>query len=120
MVLAGIAGVHSSCRPGTLQPGVVVAMGRLDFFTACAWSSTTSTFSAQSSLDWSTNALDGSRRVAQNDEADVVVSTCAFNPAFEFHRLVGVLTFLHIAYPRGLDHALTKETQSPCLCECLP
>ena len=60
------------------------------------------------------------RRVAQNDEADVVVSTCAFNPAFEFHRLVGVLTFLHIAYPRGLDHALTKETQSPCLCECLP
>ena len=66
------------------------------------------------------NALNRAGRVAQNDEAQVVVSTRPFDPTHEFDRLTVVLAVLHIAYPSGLDHALTAQTHRTGLCICLP
>ena len=66
------------------------------------------------------NTLNGSCGIPKNNEPDVVVSTAPFHPAFQFNRLVCVLSVLHIADPCGLDHALTKNLHRFSLCECLP
>ena len=66
------------------------------------------------------DALNGSSRVSQDDESDVIVASGSLDPTFQLNLLAIVLALLHIAYPCGLDHALTIVSHPPCLCECLP
>ena len=66
------------------------------------------------------DALDGARRVSQDDKPQVVVSPGALDPSHKFDRLTGVLAVLHVTYPCGLDHALTAQTHWTGLCICLP
>ena len=66
------------------------------------------------------DALDGARRVSQDDKPQVVVSPGPLDPSHEFDRLTGVLAVLHVTYPCCLDHALTARTHWTGLCICLP
>ena len=53
-------------------------------------------------------------------QSGVVAASLSLDPALQFNLFAVKMTLLHIADPCGLDHALTKVSHPPCLCECLP